>query len=177
MNLGDLKDVSQETANLLKSIKEVQSGYNDLITVQINNLQMVTKEILYLSLAKLEEELEFRNQQFEVAVPLPGSFPMSLEEAIAASTNGELVYRTVVNGVVTVWIGTMYQNAVTNLTRMNMIKNQVSEEVAPDTETLVETASSAGTVQLQKLTLDFGPGYNFTGRTLNILFTSAKARA
>lgn len=176
LNLGDLKDVSQETADLLKSIKEVQSGYNDLVTVQIGNLQMVTKEILELSLAKLEEELEFRNQQFEVAVPLTGSFPMSLEEAIAASTNGELVYRTVVNGVVTVWIGTMYQNAVTNLTRMNMIKNQVSEEVAPDTETLVEIASSAGTVQIQKLTLDFGSGYNFTGRTLNILFTSAKAR-
>ena len=99
-----------------------------------------------------------------------------LEAAIAASVNGEIVYRTVVNGVVTLYIGTMFQNSRSNLTRMNMVKDGVSEEVAPDTETL-QLDSSAGTVQLQKLVLDFGPGYGFTGRSLNILFTSAKARA
>lgn len=176
LNLGDLKDVSPETATLLKSIKEVQSGINDLITVQIGDLQLVTKEILDYATAGLEEQLEFRNQQFEVNVPLTGAYPMTLEAAIAASVDGELVYRTIVNGVVTLYIGTMFQEARSNLTRMNMVKDGVYEESAPDTETL-QLDSSAGTVQLQKLVLDFGPGYSFTGMSLNILFTSAKARA
>ena len=175
LNLGDLKDVSPETATLLKSIKEVQSGINDLITVQIGDLQLVTKEILDYATAGLEEQLEFRNQQFEVNVPLTGAYPMTLEAAIAASVDGELVYRTIVNGVVTLYIGTMFQGARSNLTRMNMVKDGVYEEIAPDTETL-QLDSSAGTVQLQKLVLDFGPGYSFTGMSLNILFTSAKAR-
>lgn len=175
LNLGDLKDVSPETATLLKSIKEVQSGINDLITVQIGDLQLVTKEILDYATAGLEEQLEFRNQQFEVNVPLTGAYPMTLEAAIAASVDGELVYRTIVNGVVTLYIGTMFQGARSNLTRMNMVKDGVYEEIAPDTETL-QLDSSAGTVQLQKLVLDFDPGYSFTGMSLNILFTSAKAR-